>query len=766
MSNGPTSIFGRLKWWRIAVIAFVVFAAAIAAAVLAINPFGMNPFAGEDESALAPTERLLPVRIDTLTTDIAINGSIAFSNKEDLTFGSPGYVSEILVTEGEIVAEGQPLASLDPESVANLRRAIAQAQLDYEDALGALADAKQPTLQIAEAEAALAEAELQAEDAREALDELLNPDAYAVAQAESAVADAQLEVQNAREALDELMNPPVEILAAAEDDIAQARITLRDAELALDNDAAAANDNLKIAERDLAVARQNLDALNDSNQLKSARDAHDDERQDYANVIYKWTGVSATDEDLSMTPGDLFAALNFIPELVYDRNYHLFPDGRIADNPDTRWNELKIFGWRALYPTSNLIEAQCDHYTYSLVRQSHTNSTNDEFCIQRDMRNAYDALVSAHNDLVSIQAQYNVSLATAKEALTKAEKARSDAQEALDRLTDGGIGAERLQAQFNRAQADYDAALRDLDELNNPDSVEVESRRNQLTLAQAKRDAAAETLDALISPDAEEVALKRNELALAQAERDRAAQDLQKIHDRRQLEVTLQEASLAAAQAKIDGETRRYEDSTLKAPWNGYIASIPVEVGQEIEPFEVILTVINSGIVNIEGSVDEIDVLSLRREEPVTVAIDALPDQELEGVITNISSTSTNQQSIVTFDVDIRVNVPEGVTLQEGLSAVARVAISEERGIVIPVQSVQYGEQGAFVRKESENGEIVEQPVTLGNGDGFFTIVESGLSEGDRIVMQAWSESELEVDVRFGPGGGRRGPPPEREFDD
>ena len=766
MSNGPASIFSRLKRWHIAVLAIVILVAALAAVVLTINPFGLNPFAGEDESALAPTERLLPVRIDTLTTEIAINGSIAFSNKEDLTFGSPGYVSEILVTEGEIVTEDQTLASLDPESVANLRRAIAQAQLDYEDALGTLADARQPTLQIAEAEAALAQAELQAEDERETLDELVNPDADAVAQAESAVADAELEVQNAHEALDELVNPPAEILVAAEDDIAQARVTLRDAELALDNDVAAANDNLKIAERDLAVARQNLDALNDSNQLKSARDTHDDERQDYANVIYKWTGVHATDEDLSMTPGDLFAALDFNPELVYDRNFHLFPDGRIADNPDTRWNELKIFGWRALYPTSNLIEPQCDNYTYSPVRQSDTDSTNDEFCIQRDMRNAYEALVSARNDLLSTQAQYDDSLAAAKEAITKAEKAHSDAKEALDRLTDGSIGAERLQRRFDRAQADYDAAQRNLDELNNPASVEVESKRKQLTLAQAKRDAAAETLDALINPDAEEVALKRNELALAQAKRDRAAQDLRKIHDRRELEVALQEASVAAAQAKIDGETRRFEDSTLKAPWNGYIASIPVEVGQEIEPFEVILTVINSGIVNIEGSVDEIDVLSLRREEPVTVAIDALPDQELEGVITNISSTSTNQQGVVTFDVEIRVNVPDGITLQEGLSAVARVAISEERGIVIPVQSVQYGEQGTFVRKENENGEIVEHPVTLGSGDGFFTIVESGLSEGDQIVMQVWSESELEVDVRFGPRGGRRGPPPEREFDD
>ena len=174
--NGLMAIPGRLKRWHIVILALVIVAAALAAVVLTINPFGLNPFADADESALAPTERLLPVRIDTLVTDISINGGIAFTNKEDLTFGSPGYVAELLVSEGEIVSEGQPLARLDPESVANLRRAIAEAQIEYEDALDALAEAKSPTLQIAEAEAALAAAVLEAENAQESLDELLNPE--------------------------------------------------------------------------------------------------------------------------------------------------------------------------------------------------------------------------------------------------------------------------------------------------------------------------------------------------------------------------------------------------------------------------------------------------------------------------------------------------------------------------------------------------------------------------------------------------------------
>ena len=150
--NGLKALGGQVKGWHFIVLACLIVVTVVAAVVYIFNPFGLNPFASDESDGLAPTERLIPVRIDSLTTEISINGGITFSNKEDLTFGSSGFVDEIFVSEGEIVSAGQLLARLDPESVANLQRAIAEAQLEHEDALDALADAQMPALQIAEAE--------------------------------------------------------------------------------------------------------------------------------------------------------------------------------------------------------------------------------------------------------------------------------------------------------------------------------------------------------------------------------------------------------------------------------------------------------------------------------------------------------------------------------------------------------------------------------------------------------------------------------------
>ena len=116
---------------------------------------------------------------------------------------------------------------------------------------------------------------------------------------------------------------------------------MRDAELALDSDLADAMSALEIAERDLAVAEQNAMAISD-NDLTTAQNTYDERLQDYANVIYKWTGITATNADLDMAPKDFFASIAFDPEQVFTRDYdYLFPNARLEDNPDTRWNELK-----------------------------------------------------------------------------------------------------------------------------------------------------------------------------------------------------------------------------------------------------------------------------------------------------------------------------------------------------------------------------------------------------------------------------------------
>ena len=733
-------LLGWIRGWRLALALCVL--ALICGGAGYVWLFGAPswlPFGGAASGGLAADERLIPVRQGSLMNEISVNGSIAFTNKQDLNFGSAGFVDEILVTEGEVVSEGQALARLNPESVANLQRAVAEARLERQTALNALHDAQTPTLATAEAQAAVTDAGLELKRARDDLDALVNPEAQAVAEAEAAVANAALELEQARDDLDALVNPEAQAVAQAEEAVAQARVNLQESEDAVGSSYADAATELAAAQREHAAAQEGLNAAQDSSQLKTAQDAFDQEERDYINVIEKWTGAEVTPEERLLPSNEVFAALDFRPDEVFKSGYVVFPDGRFADNPATRWNELTIFGWRWLYPGAASIEVDCEEESLLPARESDTTNTNAELCIGRDMQNAYDALQTARDALAVEQAQRDERALNATLSVERAETALADAREKVAGLESGSARDALLRRQFAAAQENLAKTEDDLAKLINPDAADVASKRGQVALAEAKLAKAKDDLADLLNPDAAEVAAKRGQAALAEAKLSNAMLELERLQARAALDVTLQELSVAAAQVKVDGAIRRYDESTLSAPWDGYVSAVNVEVGKEVEAFETIMQVINSGIVEVSGVVDEIDVLELERGEAATVTLDALPDQILDGRVSSVSSTATNERGVVTFDVKILVNVPDGLTLQDGLSAVAKIVSSEQSGLLVPLQAVQQNPDGEFARV-MEGGVIVERPITLGNSDGFWAIVESGLSEGDEIVMRVLDE--------------------------
>ncbi len=66
-----------------------------------------------------------------LVISVPVSGNLEMPHKTDLSFGTTGVVKEVLVDEGDNVAEGQKLAQLDARS---LELSVAIAQADYESA--------------------------------------------------------------------------------------------------------------------------------------------------------------------------------------------------------------------------------------------------------------------------------------------------------------------------------------------------------------------------------------------------------------------------------------------------------------------------------------------------------------------------------------------------------------------------------------------------------------------------------------------------------
>ena len=198
-------------------------------------------------------------------------------------------------------------------------------------------------------------------------------------------------------------------------------------------------------------------------------------------------------------------------------------------------------------------------------------------------------------------------------------------------------------------------------------------------------------------------------------------------------EVTVAEHALASAQEDV-------ENAVLTAPVAGVVEDVSMEAGGRLGEQgggqqQPSITLLDPSVVEVDGSVDEIDVLAVSVGMPVAVSLSALEGQTLTGEIVEIGAASSGQSGVVTFPVTVRLDVPVGLSLRDGLSAVSEIVLAEHAGeLLIPTSSVT-GSIISPVVRVSADGVVEERGVTLGPSDDFWVVVLRGLSEGEQVVM-------------------------------
>ena len=257
----------------------------------------------------------------------------------------------------------------------------------------------------------------------------------------------------------------------------------------------------------------------------------------------------------------------------------------------------------------------------------------------------------------------------------------------------------------------------------------------QVTLALARQELAA--LEAGVDPL--DVALKQAEVASAKAAETEAETDLAEL-----LAGPLSEEALLA-KAKVDSAEHNLasaigleKDAEIRSPINGFVATVNVEEGDPANANTIIVEVVDPRVVEVDGVVDEIDVLSIPVGTPTDISLDALPGQRLRGTVVRIAPAALNQQGVVSYPIRVKVEAPEGVALREGLTTVANLLLQEERNVLLIPQQSLYGTfDSPLVRLVNGEGTIEETAVELGNSDDFWIEVRAGLKEGDRLAMES-----------------------------
>ena len=277
-------------------------------------------------------------------------------------------------------------------------------------------------------------------------------------------------------------------------------------------------------------------------------------------------------------------------------------------------------------------------------------------------------------------------------------------------------------------------------------------------------------------------------------------------YDRALNEVALRETDLRAREVEVATQVQRIRQQeaslqsarydltkvTITSPISGVVTRRNIEEGETVvvgtmnNPGTVLATIADLSVIEAEVEVDETDIPGVELGQTATVTIDAFPDRDFSGVVTEIGNSPMQQDGptggagtqatvfkvVVTLDeaipgvrpgftctadittavrsdslaIPIQAATVREVALDADGNVVRRETGSRRRGVTgisaaeaaeAPSEETEEELEGVFVARE---GRAVFAPVDTGiAGERYFEAL-SGVTEGDLIIIGPFNE--------------------------
>lgn len=169
-----------------------------------------------------------------------------------------------------------------------------------------------------------------------------------------------------------------------------------------------------------------------------------------------------------------------------------------------------------------------------------------------------------------------------------------------------------------------------------------------------------------------------------------------------------------------------------------------------------VLTISPNDKMTVSVSVDELDILSIKKEQEATVTIDAIEDETFTGTVTGINTSGSSSGGVTKYTVQISIDKTE--EMLTNMNASIEIAIDQvDDCVIIPEAALNQSGNRTFVYTvydESDGTLSGETEVTTGVSDGTNVQIVSGISEGDTVYYNYTEASSSEEEMAFGGMGG------------
>ncbi|MCE5321691.1 efflux RND transporter periplasmic adaptor subunit [bacterium] len=357
------------------------------------------------------------------------------------------------------------------------------------------------------------------------------------------------------------------------------------------------------------------------------------------------------------------------------------------------------------------------------LEQAVTNLDVTKIQTQTAIRNAQASLKSAQNKLVlakqpSRSQERRVAQNKVNSAKAELDQAEADYKRYERLLKRGSVSQSDYdvkKANYLVAKANYNSAVEDLS------IIDEGGRKEDVNAAQSNVDVAqGELIDA--KANAAQVRVKEKE-------------------------VTAAKATVLQAKAAVDTARRELGNTYIKSPISGVVSSRSVDPGNVVSAGQELASIVDLNSVYFKGDVSEQYMAKISKGQSVSVRVDALPNDALEGTITEVyPSGSTSNRNF-----SVRISIAGASNkIKPGMFATGEVLAGRLCNILmVPKDAVndQEGTQSVFVigkdniakkhiisiLKTDRNYAQVSLPTDLKVGDMVATQGRKNLKDGSKV---------------------------------
>ncbi|MFM0320517.1 efflux RND transporter periplasmic adaptor subunit [Paraburkholderia nemoris] len=207
--------------------------------------------------------------------------------------------------------------------------------------------------------------------------------------------------------------------------------------------------------------------------------------------------------------------------------------------------------------------------------------------------------------------------------------------------------------------------------------------------------------------------------------------------DTAQSQYQIARANLDAAKAALASSNLSLDDTAVRSPLDGQIASRSVEPGEKVAVDTKLFDVVDLRTLELEAPIPVGEIGRVRIGQPIQIAFDGI-DAPIQGAITRINpAAQTGSRSIMVY---VQVANPAG-TLRVGMFGTGTISVgSRQNVLVVPATAIRTDGTRHSVYALVD-GKLVEQLVQTGatgnaDGDTWTEIVDGPLALGQQIVKK------------------------------